>query len=88
MDSEKPPSLRGLIARIVGTLIGLLLLYVLSAGPADYVAIRWHTDTTLMWYLYIPAQWLEDNTPLQGPLGTYGQWWSDLAVTHREADRK
>jgi hypothetical protein len=36
MDAEKPHSLRGLIVRIILTVFCLLVLYVLSIGPATY----------------------------------------------------
>ena len=79
MDQEKPPSLRGLITRIGCTLVGLLLLYVLSIGPSYYILT--HTerlDTQLFYNIYAPLWWATSGTPVESSLETYSEWWINL----------
>jgi hypothetical protein len=40
MTADPPRSVRGLVLRIVGTLLALVVLYVLSSGPALYLEQR------------------------------------------------
>ena len=80
MDSEKPRSIGSIATRIGCTLIGLVLLYVLSYGPAIYVDQGGHPD----WYdslfrkIYAPLNLVAHGTPLQRPLDAYINFWLSL----------
>lgn len=41
MNPESPSTARGLLARIGGVLLGVLLLYALGSGPATYYQTRY-----------------------------------------------
>lgn len=82
MDAETPHSFRGFVVRIVGNLIGLILLYVLSIGPAAvferrvlYFSTGASEGITFIPRLYQPlwktATWLGVRVPLYG----YCLWW-------------
>jgi hypothetical protein len=77
-DTDAPHSLGRVLLRIVGTLVGLLLLYVLSAGPAAYFAerqIRFHgvEDFPVIEKLYGPIMPLFETS-----MGNrYILWWVD-----------
>ena len=75
MDAEHPTSPRHLLGRVAATLLALLLLYPLSAGPAVYVAIKLGFDLRPVDRFYAPLAWAIDDTPLAPPMQTYIFWW-------------
>ena len=79
MDSAKPHSLGSLATRIACTLIGLVLLYVLSVGPASYVDYKCPRSHAFIESLYEPLVSAIKPTPLVVPLAYYVQWWMRLA---------
>ena len=79
MDSEKPYSLRSVLTRIVCTLLGVLLLYVVGYGPANYVYQRFPNSRNLITAIYDPLEAATDKTPLERPLNQYMGWWLDIA---------
>ena len=79
MDSAKPPSLRSLLTRMVCTLLGLLLLYVLSIGPALYIAVKFPKSAWVFDKFYRPITWTIDaNPPLQPLVVAYMEWWAKV----------
>ncbi len=80
MDSEKPPSLRSLLTRMVCTLVALVVLYVLSSGPSGYVWERSMNSRPLLEKFYAPLKWAHQQTPLLDPISVYQKWWADLAI--------
>ena len=87
MDSAKPPTLRRLITRIVFTLVGLSLLYVLSGGPAWRLYIRSPESRPLIEKFYAPVIWIGTETPLQAPLLWYLNCWMDWPGDSDRRDR-
>ena len=79
MDPEKPHSLGSLATRMACTLIGLLLLYVLSAGPAFYVDYKYPRSRAFIERLYDPLERVLKPTPLVAPFAYYVFWWMRLA---------
>ena len=79
MDAEHPTSPRHLLGRFTATLLALLLLYPLSAGPAMYVAERFPGSQPLIALLYVPLLEAIERTPLAGPFYSYAMWWQNLA---------
>ncbi len=77
MDSEKPHTIGSIATRIVFTVIGLLLLYVLSIGPAWYLGVHFHR-TNLFLKPYLPLHWATDGTPLRPAFNAYIDWWNNL----------
>ena len=79
MDQEKPTSLGSIATRIVCTLIGLLLLYVLGSGPVSYLWEVSPRSRPLIVKLYTPMRLAIKDTPLIPPVGAYTEWWARLA---------
>ena len=79
MDSEKPPSLRSLITRMACTLIGLLLLYVLSIGPVACVSNRFEFYQQQVGPFYTPLIGVAQYIGLMPALEAYVNWWQGLA---------
>lgn len=88
-----PRSLRRLLTRAVATLCVLLVLYVLSSGPAQYYqSTRWFRavnagqpppGTDRQWRrIYGPLERTTVDTFLEGPYDAYITWWFDLAYQH------
>ena len=75
MDTEKPPSLRSHITRILYGLIAALLLYVLGIGPACWLAFRYERADPVFEKLYGPLVQAVRVTPLERPLISYMLWW-------------
>ena len=75
MDSEKPHSLRSLLTRIVGTLIGVLPLYVLSAGPATYAGEKYPRTKPVVTVFIRPVHWAVNDTALERSFYLYEAWW-------------
>jgi hypothetical protein len=59
-------------------LLALPVLYVLSVGPALTVVNRSRTGKETFLVVYAPVVWLYENTPLQGPLDSYIDFWDRL----------
>jgi hypothetical protein len=92
MDSENLRSLRQLFSRVAGSLFGALLLYVLSVGPATYLAERrvvagdfsgvpaWYVDSfyVLRWKVYAPLRMVWES-PHGGLLRRYIDWSKRMA---------
>ena len=79
MDSATPTSLRSLLTRIVCTLAGLLLLYVLSIGPANYLCLHDRRTKPVLLKIYAPLDWaVKDKPKITDLLNAYAQWWADL----------
>ena len=75
MDSEKPRSFDGLITRMVCSLLGGLLLYVLSLGPVAYLHVKSPGSRSLVEKFFAPALWTIKGTPLNRPLHAYVEFW-------------
>ena len=91
MDSAKPPSLRSLLTRIVGTVIALLLLlYPLSIGPAFYYIEKHYymerhsrltaKDFIMFNKVYAPLWFVVGKIPPLWPVfEAYVNFWRSLA---------
>lgn len=55
-------------------LLAVIILYVLSVGPAGKLALHKGWPLEPFERLYLPLTWLYENTPLDGPI----DWWLDL----------
>ena len=85
MDSEKPHSLGSLATRMACTLVGLLLLYVASFGPYNYVCIRFNIKDTRVVMIYAPLMWLVHRSETVAVLlDPYVTWFGDLAEQQRD----
>ncbi len=71
-----------LAARICGIIAGVLLLYVLSVGPAFRACVRGDVtkeESRLLTYkkVYAPLIWLYENSAMaNGALGWYVELWA------------
>jgi len=83
MDLEKPLSLGSIATRVISTLVGVLLLYILSVGPACYIAAKTGRGGPLIETLYTPLVWAVQRTPLIDPMTAYVEFWLRLAGTPR-----
>ena len=82
MDQEKPHSIGSIATRIVCSLVSMLLLYVLSYGPASFIW-RIYPNTYLPWVnLYSPSLTALSGTWLGNVWSDYGGWWWHLADSH------
>ena len=79
MDSAKPPSFPSLLARIACTIIGVLLLYALSVGPAYYFFVGCPRARPMIDEIYTPLWSVLQNTPMYDRLFSYMNWWFVLA---------
>ena len=79
MDSEKPHSLGSLATRMACTFVGLLLLYVLSYGPAFYVFERYPQSRPMIDTAYKQLGIVMRRSPLDQPYQAYLEWWIHLA---------
>ncbi len=78
MDSEKPNSIGSIATRIACTLVGVLLLYALSIGPAIYFLAWSKTGRPLLQEFYRPLWDASEKTPLFPALFAYWEWWAEL----------
>jgi hypothetical protein len=53
-------------------------LYVVSIGPALYLATRHNVVERAFGRIYAPLRWI-NHTPLREPVQVYALWWLDLA---------
>lgn len=72
-------SLNRLMAQVVGTLVGLALLYVLSTGPAEYLARKVPRIYDAVGAFYTPLDWLADRVGVPAVYRDYLDWWIQLA---------
>ena len=79
MDSENPPASRRRIFKWPAILLALLLLYVLSAGPACYVFAKFPSIGSFFLPLYIPVSRVVEGTPAEQFWTAYLQWWLVLS---------
>ena len=79
MDAENPTSLRRLLLRMAATLLALVGLYVLGAGPAIYIYVKFPRSMPFVLELYEPLFWEVSQTPLAGLFESYVIWWQNLA---------
>jgi hypothetical protein len=79
MDGQPRSKSGSRIAYLIGSgLLALYCLYVVSIGPALYLATR-HPDVERAFgRIYAPLRWV-NNTPLREPMKVYALWWLDLA---------
>jgi hypothetical protein len=56
-------------------LCALPMFYVLSLGPAVWLADRGYLPTEPLQVVYAPLIWLHEHTPLSGPLDWYVELW-------------
>ena len=54
----------------------LLVVYVLSIGPAARWARKYSGFREAARPVYAPIKWLHDQTPLGKPIEYYCNWWS------------
>jgi len=50
-------------------------IYVLSVGPVAGLALRMGVNNETLERIYYPVVWLHENTPLQGPIKIYINFW-------------
>ena len=79
MDAAETPSLRRLLVRGAATLLALVGLYVLSVGPAAYVAAKSHRVTKVFERLYMPLWLAAGYADLGKQYNAYVGWWAGLA---------
>ena len=79
MDAEHPTSPRQLLVRVAATLLALVVLYGLSAGPAVYLAPKLRPDSKVLAHFYAPLDWVLKHTPLEESYYEYLLWWVRLA---------
>ena len=79
MDSETPPSLRHRLLKGAAALVALVLLYVLSSGPANYAAEKHPGFKPLVKELYEPLRQAVAGTPLGKLMFNYEVRWRRLA---------
>ena len=80
MDEEKPTSLGRIATRIVCTLVGLVLLYFMSCGPAVFLAGDVIDYKPYNMLFINPPLYVLRDTPLRSPYVEYLNWWSRLKV--------
>lgn len=57
-----------------------LVLYALSIGPAIFAARKFGGDNERFFVtVYAPIIWLDQNTPLDGPIEAYVLLWASWA---------
>ena len=79
MAAAETPSLRHLLVRVAATLLALVVLYALSAGPASYVAVKCPGTVPRLVMLYGPLRTVLAWTRLQKPFHAYVDLWSNAA---------
>ena len=53
----------------------LLVVYVLSIGPAARWKMTHGGVDDAFWRVYGPVKWLHNHSPLETPIGRYYDWW-------------
>jgi hypothetical protein len=77
-DNSKPGRRSRILAWTAALVIILPILYVLSAGPAVFVAVK--SEGRYLSYgfidtFYAPVEWLDTKTVLHAPLEWYLSLW-------------
>ena len=80
MEEEKPTSLGRLGVRVVGTVVGLVLLYVLSFGPVYHLAIRVPTIRPAFKVVYGPLAVVMDRIGASRFYFRYLDFWADFSL--------
>ena len=77
MDEDAPHQRRWprVAARVIGTVVVAVGLYVLSVGPAVYVCAG--TNDRFVAF-YSPLIWLVKHAGTSAALGSYVSWWLNL----------
>lgn len=75
MDPENPHSITRLLARIGFMLLGLLVLYVLSFGPAIWAYNRFPESHGTIEAIYLPLARTIEGSPLEKPMQAYADLW-------------
>jgi hypothetical protein len=84
MNPESRLTARGLLARIGGVLLGVLVLYALGSGPATYYSVCYHNSLgrsgsargqALLQTAYRPLGAGVAGTSLETLLVKYQGWW-------------
>ena len=75
MDAEHPTSPRHLLGRVAATLLALLVMYVLSVGPAVCVALKLGFKFRAVDRFYAPLLWATEDPPLRQLRDEYVRWW-------------
>jgi hypothetical protein len=72
----------------LGVIAGFVF-YVLSAGPAQYLSMKYGSPKSAAWMpsFYAPARLL-NYTPLGKPMNLWGAWWVKLALKDPEVVEK
>lgn len=78
MDSAKPHSLGSLLLYMSASVVGLVLLYLLSLGISYYIAVRYPSLFPLQMKIFGPSERFLNATPLAGALKEYVSWWEEL----------
>jgi hypothetical protein len=61
--------------KLVVAVLWLCLLYMLSVGPAYYIARETGAGKRWVRTIYAPLFWLQDKTSVDTPLGWYSDKW-------------
>jgi len=78
MNRKSDKRERSLAPPIVAVILSALpILYVLSAGPADYLWRTGQVDPALLSRFYAPLNWAEQRCP---PFGRVMQWYGSFWV--------
>jgi hypothetical protein len=64
---------------IVAGLLVAPLFYTLSVGPAVYIGMRSGSRPDTLRTICAPLIWVNENTPLRGPLDWYVRLWEEAA---------
>ena len=75
MDEEQPRSLRSQLLTGLAKLLGVLILYVASSGPAICLQVRWEKARVVGNKLYAPLVWALEGTPLDLVWTDYLNFW-------------
>jgi hypothetical protein len=65
----------------IASIVGGMVLYVLSAGPVSGLMAHDRIPQELedpVIVFYYPVIWLAMTPPLDKPLAAYGDWWAEV----------
>ena len=75
-------SLSRLMARVVGTVVAVVLLYWLSFGPAMYLAAKVPATQPAVGVIYLPVEWTVEQERVPPFYLAYLAWWRSYAVPY------
>ena len=81
---ENPPSIRSLLLKGVAVLVALPLVYVLSCGPAIFVAVKFPRTRDSISAYVVQLETMH-NTALVSTVGAYCSWWLHLADSEKDS---